>query len=327
MRRFDIVVVGGGAGGLSAAQYGARADRSTLLLDRNGPGGQCTLISELENYPGIPEVISGEEFTERFVRQAENFGAVLETASVGAIHPENGQFRLELVDEDDGGVTETIEAGSVILATGAAHRTLGVPGESELTGRGVSYCATCDGPMFRDRTMVVVGGGDAAFDEATFLSRLTERVILVHRREEFRAQGALVERVRSNPNIEIRTNTVVDRVLSAPNHFGINAVSAVELRNLQTGAVVEQAAEALFVFIGSDPVTGLVPFAERDSLGYVITDNHMQSSVPGLFAVGDVRATPFRQLVVAAADGAIAAHAASQHVAEQEQSGVATTSI
>lgn len=322
MRSFDIVVIGGGAGGLSAAQYGARANRSTLLLDRNGPGGQCTLISELENYPGIPEVITGEDFTERFVRQAEHFGAVIETGSVGTIRPADGLFILDIVDEDDGEILESVEARTVILATGAAHRRLGIPREEELTGRGVSYCATCDGPMFRDKTMVVVGGGDAAFDEATFLSKLTERVILVHRRDRFRAQGALVQRVRDNPRIELRTNTVVDEILTAPNHFGIDAVSGLRLRDVVTGEVYEQSAEALFVFIGSDPVTGLVPFVDRDTNGYVITDEHMESSLPGLYAVGDVRATPFRQLIVAAADGAIAAHAASQRVAAYEESSV-----
>ncbi len=162
--------------------------------------------------------------------------------------------------------------------------------------------------------MVVVGGGDAACDEATFLSKLTDRVILVHRRDRFRAQASLAERVLANPNIEVRFNTEVEEILGGPNHFGIEAVRAVRLRDTRSGEITEESAGAVFVFIGSDPQTDLVPFVERDAAGYVVTDGEMASSVPGLYAVGDVRTTPFRQLVVAAADGAIAAHAASHRI-------------
>lgn len=307
MKHYDVVIIGAGAAGLTAAQYAARANLRTILLDKAGTGGQCNYISELENYPGFPDVITGEEFTERFERQARQFGAEIADGEVEEIIPENGTYRLRT---DEGEIT----AKTVILATGARHRELGVPGEADLQGRGVSYCATCDGPMFEGKPMVVVGGGDAACDEATFLSKLTDRVILVHRRDRFRAQASLAERVLANPRIEVRFDTEVEEVLAAPNDFGIDAVHAVRLRNNGTGETTTEETAAVFIFIGSDPQTDLVPFVERDAAGYVQTNEEMESSQPGLYAVGDVRATPFRQLVVAAADGAIAAHAAHHRV-------------
>ncbi|HKK48438.1 MAG TPA: FAD-dependent oxidoreductase, partial [Alkalispirochaeta sp.] len=218
MREYDVVIIGAGAAGLSAAQYAARANLRTLVLDRAGSGGQCNLISELENYPGFPEVLTGEEFTERFESQARAFGAEFAVEDVQKIVPTGDQYRV-ITDEGE------IAAATVILSTGASHRHLGVPGEEELSGRGVSYCATCDGPMFEGKPMLVVGGGDAACDEAAFLSKLTDRVIMIHRRDRFRAQASLAERVLRNPNIEVRFNTQLKEILSAPNDFGIDAVS------------------------------------------------------------------------------------------------------
>ncbi|MFW5696037.1 MAG: NAD(P)/FAD-dependent oxidoreductase [Alkalispirochaeta sp.] len=307
MREYDVIIIGAGAAGLSAAQYAARANLRTLVVDRSGPGGQCNEISELENYPGFPEVITGEEFTERFETQARAFGAEFSVEEVHAITPTGGTYQV-VTDEGE------IAAATVILSTGARHRHLGVPGEEELSGRGVSYCATCDGPMFEGKPMLVVGGGDAACDEAMFLSKLTDRVIMIHRRDRFRAQASLAERVLTNPKIEVRFNTELQEILSAPNDFGIDAVSAVRLIDSTTGRVSTEDVAAVFVFIGSDPQTELVPFVVRDEAGYVVTDEHMESSSPGLYAVGDVRVTPFRQLVVAAADGAIAAHAATHRI-------------
>lgn len=317
MREYDVVIIGAGAAGLSAAQYAARANLRTLVVDRSGTGGQCNLISELENYPGFPQIVSGEEFTDRFEAQARQFGAEFAEEEVFKITPVGDQY---VVSTEDG----EISAATVILATGASHRHLGVPGEEELSGRGVSYCATCDGPMFEGKPMIVVGGGDAACDEATFLSKLTDRVIMVHRRDRFRAQASLAERVMNNPKIEVRFNTELQEILSGPNDFGIDAVRAVRLVDTTTDETTTEEVAAVFVFIGSVPQTELVPFVERDETGYVVTSDHMESSSPGLYAVGDVRVTPFRQLVVAASDGAIAAHAATHRIDTlREQNAVA----
>jgi thioredoxin reductase (NADPH) len=309
MRDYDVVIIGAGAAGLSAAQYAARANLRTILLERSATGGQCNLISDLENYPGMPEVVSGEEFTERFETQARRFGAEIVVEEVESVTPDGARYRV-VTDEGE------IAATAVILATGAAHRHLGVAGEETFSGRGVSYCATCDGPMFSGKPMLVVGGGDAACDEAGFLSKLTDRVILVHRRDRFRAQASLAERVLNNPAIEVRFETEVEEILGSPNEYGIEAVSAVRLRNNVTGEITTEEVAAVFVFVGSTPQTELVPFVEKDEAGYVVTNGEMESSSPGLYAVGDVRTTPFRQLVVAAADGAIAAHAAAHRVDE-----------
>jgi thioredoxin reductase (NADPH) len=307
MREYDVVIIGAGAAGLSAAQYAARANLRTLVLDRSGTGGQCNLISELENYPGFPKVLTGEEFTDRFETQARQFGAEFAEEDVSTITPVSDRY---VVATENG----EISAATVILATGASHRHLGVPGEEELSGRGVSYCATCDGPMFEGKPMIVVGGGDAACDEASFLSKLTDRVIMVHRRERFRAQASLAERVMNNPKIEVRFNTELQEILGGPNEFGIDAVREVRLVDTATKETTVEEVAAVFIFIGSIPQTELVPFVERDETGYVVTNSHMESSSPGLYAVGDVRVTPFRQLVVAASDGAIAAHAATHRI-------------
>lgn len=310
MKSYDVVIIGGGAAGLSAAQYAARAGLSTLVIEREASGGQCNLISELENYPGFPEPIDGSEFSERFEEQARRFGATIEFGEVESIERENESYVIR-TDE------EVIEAAAVILATGARHRHIGVPGEEEFSGRGVSYCATCDGPMFAGKRMLVVGGGDAAFDEARFLSNLSDQIVLVHRREGFRAQAAIVDRVFDDPHIEVRTNTVVEEIFGAENDLGIEAVASVRLRHVDTGEVYTEQFGAVFVFVGSIPQTELVPFVDRDENGYVTTDSMMHSSSRGLYAVGDVRTSPFRQLVVAAADGAIAAHAAGEYLDER----------
>lgn len=308
MKSYDVVIIGGGAAGLTAAQYAARARLSTLVLEREASGGQCNLISELENYPGFPDPIDGNEFSERFEEQARRFGAEIEFGEVAVIDRQDSGYILRTEDGE-------IAAATVILATGARHRHIGVPGEEKYSGRGVSYCATCDGPMFTGKRMLVVGGGDAAFDEARFLSNLSDEIVLVHRREGFRAQAALIERASSDPHVDIRTSTVVEEILGAENEMGIEAVAKVRLRRVDTGEVYTEKFGAVFVFVGSLPQTELVPFVDRDESGYVITDSLMQSSSPGLYAVGDVRTSPFRQLVVAAADGAIAAHAAGEYIA------------
>ncbi|MDR1444911.1 MAG: FAD-dependent oxidoreductase [Treponema sp.] len=304
----DLIIIGAGPAGLTAAQYGARANLRTLVFERLAPGGQVLTIDVLENYPGNVGEDSGHprsgfEFARDLHRQALEFGASFTNVQVEALKKEGDFFAVTL---ENG---ETKRAAALILATGAAHRTLGIPGEAEFTGRGVSYCAVCDGPFFRNKKIVVAGGGDAACDEAQYLSRLSSQVILVHRRDRFRAQEALVERVRNNPHIEVRLNTIVWEVR------GEQTLRSLVLEcNAGTGRTYTEDADALFVFAGAVPQTSLVPGAEKDVAGYIITDQRMESSIPGLFAAGDVRSSPFRQVVVAAAEGAIAAHCAAEYI-------------
>jgi thioredoxin reductase (NADPH) len=306
----DLVVIGGGAAGLAAAQYGARANLKTLLVEEIAAGGQALLIDELENYPGIIGPLNGYDFAETMRRQAELFGASFLSASATSLRKEGVRFALETSEGP-------VKAKAAILATGAKHRRLGVPGEEELAGRGVSYCATCDGPFFKGKRMLVVGGGDAACDEAMFLSKLSDKILMVHRKGRFRAQRSLAERVLRNPNIEVRFDTVVERV------SGGAKVESAALRDLAAGRAYEEAVAAVFVFVGSIPQTSLAPDAAKDEGGFIVTDARMATSVSGLFAAGDVRASAFRQIVTAAADGAVAAHAASAYIDETEGSGYA----
>ena len=319
----DLIIVGAGPAGLTAAQYAARSNLSVLVLEQLAPGGQVLLIDMLENYPGVLPGKSGFEFIEDLQKQAENFGAKFLTEQAEALGKEDGVFRITL------GNGRTLGSRVVILATGAKHRTLDIPGEKEFYGRGVCYCATCDGPFFKNKKIFVVGGGDAACDEAMFLSRLSDQVILIHRRERFRAQKALAERTLKNPNILVRFNTIMKEIkgsaLPQGKPGGAVKVGSVVLEKTVpsasgTGEVCEESADAVFIFTGIVPQTSLVSGensslkAELDETGYVITDQRMASSVPGLFAVGDVRASPFRQVVTAAGDGAVAAHSAAAYI-------------
>jgi thioredoxin reductase (NADPH) len=299
----DLIVVGGGAAGLAAAQYGARGGLRVLLLEEMASGGQALVIDTLENYPGFPRPLTGFEFTQRMEEQAAKFGAEIMNGSVRSMTRKDGVFALQT---DQGSRTSL----SVIVATGAKHRRLGIPGENEFSGRGVSCCATCDGPFFKGKRMIVVGGGDAACDEAMFLSKLASRIILLHRKDRFRAQAALSARVLANPIIEVRFHS---ELLSIQ---GDKAVREVRILDNVSGKRYGEPTEAVFVFVGSIPRTEFLSAVDLDEGGYVRTDQRMASSIPGLFAAGDVRASPFRQIVVAAAEGAIAAHSAGQYIDE-----------
>lgn len=304
---YDVVIIGGGAAGLSAAQYASRANLKVLVIEEMAHGGQALLIDALENYPGILEPISGYELAERMRAQAERFGAGFKDASVSSLRKENDRFIIETSD----GIVESL---AVIVATGAQHRHLDIPGEKEFIGRGVSYCATCDGPFFKGKKMLVVGGGDAACDEASYLSKLSNQIVMIHRRDRFRAQKALAERVLRNPAIQVRFNTVAKEIR------GDTKVRSVLLENVVTGEQTEESFDAVFVFVGSIPRTDFLKSTgvALDEAGYIITDDHMMTTIPGLFAAGDVRNTPFRQVITAAGDGAIAAHAAAAWIDEQK---------
>ena len=302
MELYDLIILGGGAAGLGAAQYGARANLKTLVVEEMAHGGQALLIDRLENYPGLPEPVDGYSWSETMRAQAEEFGAAFASSTVTAVRKEGDRF---VVETGDG----PLQAKAVIAATGAKHRHLGVKGEEEFAGRGVSYCATCDGPFFKGKRMVVVGGGDSACDEAMFLAKLADKVIMVHRKDRFRAQKAVAARVLSNPRIEVRFETVVEEIK------GAKSVESVALRNLKSGEATTEPASAVFVFVGSIPQTGALPAdVRKDDSGSILTDDRMETSVPGLFAAGDVRATPFRQVITAVSDGAVAAHCAAQYI-------------
>ncbi len=302
-KAFDLIIIGGGAAGLSAAQYGARANLRTLVVEEMAPGGQALLIDRLENYPGIPEPISGYDFSEGMRIQAERFGAEFLSATVSTLKKEGTRFLLETTEGP-------LEASAVILASGAKHRYLGVPGEAEFSGRGVSYCATCDGPFFKGKRILVVGGGDTACDEVMYLANLTDKVIMVHRRDRFRAQKSLAQRVLHNPKIEVRFNTLVKEIK------GGKKVESVIIADAKTGKESELGMDAVFVFVGSDPQTALVPDCIKDESGSMRTDERMATNIPGLFAAGDVRVSVFRQVVTACAEGAVAAHSASAYIDE-----------
>jgi len=313
----DLLIIGAGPAGLTAAQYGARANLRVLVIEQLAPGGQVLVIDALENYPGntgqfdasgreTAPAKSGYEFAMDLHRQAEGFGASFLTASAASMKKEDGFFTVALSD----GVT--LKAASVVMAMGAKPRLLGIPGEKEFAGKGVSYCATCDGNFFKGKRIFVAGGGDAACDEARYLSRLTDKLTLVHRRDSFRAQKALAQRTLDNPNIEVRFNTVIKEIK------GEKKVKSVVLSDVITGRIYEEETDAVFIFAGTVPQSSLAvnTGAAVDESGYIITDQKMSTDIPGLFAAGDIRSGAFRQVVTAAADGAVAAHSASEYIDE-----------
>lgn len=293
---FDYVIIGAGPAGLASAQYAARSGLNTVVLDPAGAGGQALQIAELENYPGVYPVVNGADFMDNMRNQAEAFGAKIELVTVTSIDKTGSDFIVTTK-------RKIFKAPCLCLATGAFHKNLGVPGEAEFTGRGVSYCATCDGPFFRNRKIVVVGGGDSACSEAVYLSTLSKDVTIIHRRNEFRAQKAVVDKM-----LAAGVKPVYDTVLKEIK--GGMKVESLVIENVKTGEQSELACDAVFIFAGMVPQTELVDMLPKDGNGYIVTDETMATSMPGLFAAGDVRSKSFRQVVTATADGAIAAHSA-----------------
>ena len=292
----DILVIGSGPAGMSAAQYSARAGWSTTIIDPMGPGGQLLYIDEIENYPGA-EKLSGYVLSEKMEKQCEAFGVGMEYTRALSIRKENNLFHTTT---DDG----EIVSKAVIVATGAVHRKLEVKGEEEYRGKGVSYCATCDGPFFKGKKVIVAGGGDTALTDAIYLSSLAEEVVIVHRRNEFRAQKVLQDRVKATSNISLMLGDTITEILGDGRE-----VTGVKL---QSGR--EIATSGVFVFVGMSPSSDIVSgIAETDG-GYIRTDGGNRTTLPGLFAAGDVTTTSFRQVVTAASDGARAAHSADEYL-------------
>ena len=301
----DVAIIGAGPAGLSAALYAGRAKLSTVVIEQGVSGGQAATTHWIENYPGFPEGISGPELMQRMEEQARKFDAEFIYTAVSSVS-RDGKGRLSVVSGEG-----ELTAGAVIVATGTLPESLGVPGEDKLRGVGVSYCATCDGPFFRQKEVLIVGGGDSAIVEALFLTKFASRVTVVHRRGELRATKVLQDDAFSNPKIEFRWHSVVSEVL------GESKVEGVVLRDVRTGDTRLVEADGIFVAIGSRPDTRFIEtMAETDERGYVLTDDRMRTSTPGLFAAGDVRAKSLRQVVTAVSDGAIAAIEAEKHLSE-----------
>lgn len=303
-KRVKILILGSGPAGLSAALYTARADLEPVVLAGMDLGGQVALTYIVENYPGFPDGIGGAEMVELFQKQAEKFGARVEYDSATEVDLSQRPFRVTTYNT-------VYLADVLIITTGATPKHLNVPGEKELTGRGVSYCATCDGWFFKDKEVVVVGGGDSALEEGIFLTRYANSVTIVHRRDELRAGAILEKRAKSNPKIKFIWNTVVKEIQ------GTDAVRSVNLKNVQTGEECQQPVDGVFIFIGHTPNTQLFKGQlEMDDKGYLKVDTLMRTNIPGVFAAGEAADPHFRQVITSAGMGAAAAMQAGHYFDE-----------
>ncbi|MFY9282612.1 MAG: thioredoxin-disulfide reductase [Miniphocaeibacter sp.] len=306
---YDLIIIGAGPGGLAAGLYGARAKMKTLVLEKEKMGGQIVSTSEVENYPGSVENATGPSLTKRFTEQAEKFGAEIKMANVKEVNFD-GKIKEVVCDN------ETYKAKSIVIATGASPKKIGCPGEKEFTGKGVSYCATCDADFFEDFEVIVVGGGDSALEEAIYLTKFARKVYLVHRRDTFKACNTVIENTKANDKIEMWLNKEIIEIK------GDGILESVVLKDTVTGETSEYFADeddgtmGVFIFIGFNPQTEL--FKDKVELrnGYIVTDEEMRTNIDGVFAAGDVREKSLRQVVTAAADGAIAAVNAEKYINE-----------
>ncbi|MDX6438399.1 MAG: thioredoxin reductase [Gaiellaceae bacterium] len=305
----DVIIIGGGPAGYTAALYAARANLSPLLIEGFNWGGQLMITSEVENYPGYEDGIMGPEMMAEFRAQAARFGTEFVTDDVTRVDFSERPFKVFVGDEEH-------LARTVIVATGATARQLGLESERALHGRGVTYCATCDAAFYRDREVVVVGGGDSAMEEALYLTKFASKVTVVHRRDEFRASQIMIDRVRDHEKIEILTPYVVEDVLGVET----GKLTGVRLRNVETGETLDYATDGLFVAIGHDPTTKLfVDALDHDENGYLVTKGKStETNVPGVFAAGDVQDHVYRQAITAAGSGCAAALDAERFLAESE---------
>ncbi len=302
----NVIIIGSGPAGLTAALYSARANLTPLVFTGNEIGGQVSITNEVENYPGFPEGLTGPELVDKFQKQSERFGARVEYAEVTEVDFDVHPFRIKSYDNE-------YKAKAIVIATGASPRRLDVPGEVEFTGRGVSYCATCDGFFFRDKEVVVVGGGDSALEEGVFLTKFASRVSVIHRRDQLRAGHTLQERAKRNEKIDFIWDTVVTEV------NGNGAVESLQLKNVKTGEVSTLETEGVFIYIGHYPNSQLFKDKlEMDDHGYLLTDRHTRTSVPGVFAAGEIADPVFRQVVTSAGEGCKAALEVEKYLAELE---------
>ena len=304
----DVIIIGGGPAAYTAALYTARANLRPLVIEGFTWGGQLMITSDVENYPGYPDGVLGPEMMQEFRRQAERFGSDFITDDATRVDFSASPFRVWIGDIE-------YRARTVIVATGATARQLGLESERTLQGRGVSYCAVCDAAFFRDQEVVVVGGGDSAMEEATFLAKFASKVTLVHRRSDFRASPIMVDRAQANDRIHFVLDSVVKEVVGADG----GRLTGVLVENVKTGETIEIAADGLFVAIGHDPTTGLFSGQlDMDAAGYLVTAGSTETNVPGVFAAGDVQDHVYRQAVTAAGSGCMAALDAERFLASQE---------
>ena len=309
----QLIIIGGGPAGLSASIYAARQGVNPLVLNGPEPGGQITTTSELENYPGFPEPIGGFELTQKMTKQAQNFDVRLEYESVETVDFSGDKFYLK---------TDMSEytAEAIIITTGAEPKTLGLDKEDKLRGNGVSYCATCDAAFFKNQPVAIVGGGDTALWEATFIAKFASKVYIIHRRDKFRGAKILGDRVKAKENIEILWDTEVEELK------GDNKLAGIKIHNNKTGEVSDLDVDGLFIAIGHKPRTKcLEGFIDTDEYGYIITDKHQRTNVPGVYAAGDVQDPDYRQVVIAAGSGAKAAIKASEYIEEHSDTLEETT--
>ena len=300
---YDLVIIGGGPAGLTAGIYASRSRLNTLLIEKMMPGGQILVSDLLENYPGFPDAISGTELVENITRQADKFGLKIETNEVLSLDCEKKIKKITLSNKE-------IYAHTVIIATGASPRGLNIPGEKVFLGKGVSFCATCDGPFFNNSIVAAVGGGDTAVQESIFLTKFAKKVYLIHRRDQLRATKILQERAFANDKIEIIWDSVVTDIKG-----GLTNVDKITVKNVKTSEIKDLEVDGCFIWVGIQPNTKFLEgVVEFDKNGFIITDQHMRTSVPGLFAAGDVRNTPLRQVATAVGDAAIAAFSAEHYL-------------
>ena len=303
-RMYDVIIIGAGPAGMTAAVYASRGNMDTLLLERGVPGGQMADTEDIENYPGF-ESILGQELSTKMFDHAQKFGAQYAYGDVKSV-TDHGSYK-----EIDAG-SKTYKGRAIIITTGAQYKKLGIPGEEELTGRGVSYCAVCDGAFFRHKHLVVVGGGDSAVEEGNYLTQFADQVTIIHRRDELRAQKILQERAFKNEKIDFIWDSTVEEI------YGDDMkVQGVKVKNKKTGVMTEFPADGTFIYVGLLPNS--TPFSElgiTDEEGWIETNIKMETKVPGIFAVGDVRKTPLRQVATAVGDGSLAGQAVFDYVEE-----------
>lgn len=300
---YDTIIIGAGPAGMTAALYAARSNLKVALLERGIPGGQMNNTSDIENYPGYAN-ISGPELAEKMFEPLENLGV---EHLFGSVEKIEHQGAIKKVFTED----EIFETKTLIIATGAVHRHLGVPGEEELNSRGVSYCAVCDGAFFRDEDLLVVGGGDSAVEEAVFLTRFAKTVTIIHRRDELRAQKLLQERAFANEKIHFIWDSVVKTIK------GDKRVSSVMVENVKTGEISEHEFGGVFIYVGLDPVSEFAKdLGITNEAGWIVTDNHMKTAISGIYAIGDVREKDLRQVTTAVGDGAVAGQEVYKYITE-----------
>ncbi len=300
---YDVIIVGGGPAGLACGIYSGRAGNKTLIIEKLGTGGQMMLTDVIDNYPGFEDGITGFDLQDKMVKQCKKFNVLFESDEVKNISVKENLFTLLCENS-------SYQALSVVIASGAKHKELGIPGEREFASKGLSYCGTCDGPFFRNRDVVIVGGGDSALTEALFIAKFANSIKIVHRKNRFRAVESLVEMAKQNPKITFVFDSAVEEVK------GDNFVKSVIVKNLLTNETKEVMTDGVFIFVGLKPNSEFLPKEVLDDSGYVNTNYKMESSIKGLYSAGDVRSNAFRQVICATSDGATAAFYAGEYISE-----------